>query len=354
MTRRADQTASAAPPTPRGPLSEALIELLVRDPAEVDAAATEALRLRAEAAVAASDDLLADDDVQLALFCCYLVHYGPIEWAGGDWEWQPGLIGARRAIETAFERELRARAPLPDPLPTTGDGVAALLFELTGADSGPSLAKWALKHASDEQLHELLIQRSIYTLREADPHSWGIPRLRGRAKSALVEIQADEYGGGRPERMHARIFAEAMAGLGLDTRLDHYLDAVPAPTLASMNTMSLFGLHRRLRGAIAGHLAAFEMTSSIPNRLYGNAFRRLGYGDDVTWYFDEHVEADAVHEQIAANDLAGALADDEPALIGDIVLGAAACLLVDGLAAAHQLAAWQAGESSLYAGEAAR
>ena len=65
--------------------------------------------------------------------------------------------------------------------------------------------------------------------------------------------------------------------------------------------MTLFGLHRRLRGAIAGHLAAFEMTSSLPNRTYGDGFRRLGFGGDVTGYFDEHVEADAVHEQIAAS-----------------------------------------------------
>lgn len=278
---------------------------------------------------------------------------GPLEWAGGDsgveWEWHPWLIAVRGVLEAALERELREQVAVPDALPSTGPEVAALLFELTGDDSGPSLAKWASKKATDAQLHEFLIQRSIYTLREADPHSWGIPRLRGRAKAALVEIQADEHGGGRAEHMHARIFAGAMAGLGLDATLDRYLDVASTATLASMNTMSLFGLNRRLRGAIAGHLAAFEMTSSIPNRLYGNAFRRLGYGDDVTFYFDEHVEADAVHEQIAANDLAGALADDEPKLIADIVFGAAACLHVDGLAAAHMLEAWQAGESSLYA-----
>ena len=88
--------------------------------------------------------------------------------------------------------------------------------------------------------------------------------------------------------------------------------------------MSLFGLHRRLRGAIAGHLAAFEMTSSLPNRRYGNGFRRLGFGPQVTGFYDEHVEADAVHESIAAWDLAHALARCEPALAGDIVFGASA------------------------------
>jgi hypothetical protein len=111
--------------------------------------------------------------------------------------------------------------------------------------------------------------------------------------------------------------------------------------------MSMFGLNRSLRGAITGHLAAFEMTSSIPSRFYGNGLRRLGYGEDVTWYYDEHVEADAVHEQIAGRDLAGGLAEQHPELLPDIVFGAAACLYVDGLVGQHVLECWQAGGTSL-------
>ena len=60
------------------------------------------------------------------------------------------------------------------------------------------------------------MHRSVYHLREADPHTWAIPRLAGRAKAALVEIQIDEYGGGRPERMHAELFRTTMRELGLD------------------------------------------------------------------------------------------------------------------------------------------
>ena len=138
-----------------------------------------------------------------------------------------------------------------------------------------------------------------------------------------------------------------MRGLGLDDRYGIYVDQVPAVTLASLNMMSMFGLNRRLRGAIAGHLAAFEMTSSIPNGLYARGFRRNGFGEDVTWYFDEHVEADAVHEQIAGRDLAGSLAEDQPALLPDILFGAAACLTVDGWASAYLLDAWTAGRSAL-------
>jgi hypothetical protein len=117
--------------------------------------------------------------------------------------------------------------------------------------------------------------------------------------------------------------------------------------LATNNLMSLFGLHRRLRGALLGHLAAFEMTSSLPNRRYGNGLRRLGFDEVATRFYDEHVEADAVHEQIAAHDLCGGLVRVEPALAVDVLFGAAAGLALDRLFAAHLLDSWAAGRSSL-------
>jgi hypothetical protein len=187
----------------------------------------------------------------------------------------------------------------------------------------------------------------VYQLKEADPHTWAVPRLSGAPKVALMEIQSDEYGAGDPARQHAALFAAAMRGTGLDATYGRYVDHVPAITLAHPNVMAMLGLNRRLRGAIVGHLAAFEMTSSVPNRLYGNGLRRLGFGADVTEYFDEHVEADAVHEQIAARDMAGRLVEQQPALGPDVMWGAAVCLALDGWWARHVLAAWESGASSL-------
>jgi hypothetical protein len=138
-----------------------------------------------------------------------------------------------------------------------------------------------------------------------------------------------------------------MVGVGLDGRYGTYVAALPGVTLATVNLMSMCGLNRRLRGAIVGHLACFEMTSSIPNRRYGNALRRLGYGEDVTDFFDEHVEADAVHENLAAVDLAGGLLRAEPELAGDVMWGAAALLHLDGRWTRHLMESWSAGESSL-------
>ncbi|GIG24170.1 iron-containing redox enzyme family protein [Cellulomonas denverensis] len=330
-------------PAPRGPLSEALLTGLTTGSIEPT------LADRAEAAVAAAGDVAVDEDVQLSLTVLYELHYQGFDGVDDAWEWDTDLLRARAVLERAYEAELRATVVVPDDLdPGTGaDDVARALFDLTGRDSGPSLSRWVAKHATDEHLHELLKQRSIFQLKEADPHTWAIPRLLGEPKAALVEIQADEYGGGRPERMHAALFARTMRGLGLDDSYGAYLDEVPGYTLASVNMMSMFGLHRRLRACAVGHLAAFEMTSSLPNRFYGDGFRRHGYDADVTWYFDEHVEADAVHEQIAGRDLAGGLVAQQPGLRDEVIFGAAACLHVDGRMGTELIDRWTAGQSSL-------
>jgi hypothetical protein len=328
-------------PATRGTLSLELMRVLTDDaePATlVDVART---------AVAGSPDVVHDEDLQLALFVLYELHYGGISGVDDRWEWNPALIAARTIVEDAFESALRDRIPVPERPEATPAAVSAALFELTAADAGPSVSRYMARQATASQAREFLAQRSVYTLKEADPHSWAIPRLSGRAKAALVEIQSDEYGGGRPHRVHSAIFARTVRAAGLDDAYGAYVDQVPAITLAAVNTMSLFGLHRRLRGAVVGHLAAFEMTSSIPSKFYADGFRRLGYDSDATWYFDEHVEADAVHEQIAGTDLAGGLAEADPGLLDDILFGAAACLTVEGWAGEHMLTAWSEGRSSL-------
>jgi hypothetical protein len=77
----------------------------------------------------------------------------------------------------------------------------------------------------------------------------------GRPKSALVEIQLDEYGGGRPGLSHAELFAATLRAAGLDDTYGAYLDHVPGVTLATTNLISLFGSQRRLVPALVGHLA---------------------------------------------------------------------------------------------------
>jgi hypothetical protein len=321
-------------PKPRGPLTERLFAALAEPPP--DLLATD---------VPEAPHVLSDEDLQLALYVINELHYASITGVDERWEWAPALAKLRAGLEERFEaalRELVGTVPEED-LTSVGDTLQRLIAE----DEGPPLSRFAETRATREQMLEHVVHRSAYQLKEADPHSFTIPRLSGRPKAALVEIQFDEYGEGRAERMHATLFATTMAALGLDPTYGSYLNRLPAITLASVNLMSLFGLHRRLRGCLVGHLAIFEMTSSIPNRRYGNAFRRLGFGRDVTGFYDEHVEADAVHESIAAWDLADALARSEPAVARDVVFGARALLAVEGLWAEHLLGCWQRGRSSL-------
>jgi hypothetical protein len=322
-------------PEPRGPISEALLAALAGAPG--------GLGPLPDAAGPAE----ADEDLQLALYCCYELHYRGLPGVDERWEWEPSLLSGRRALEAAFEAAIERLAGPPEG-DCAPEELDLALRELADADDAPSLSRYVEREATCEQLRELLIHRSAYQLKEADPHSWAIPRLSGAPKAALVEIQADEYGGGRPERIHARLFADAMAAIGLDPTYGAYLDRLPARTLATVNLMSLFGLHRRLRGAVVGHLALFEMTSSLPNARYARGIRRLGFDDPAaTGFFDEHVEADAVHENIAAVDLAGGLARQEPALTAQILWGARALLAVEGAWAGELLGAWEAGASSL-------
>ncbi len=324
-------------PRPRGPISDHLIDRLRRDPHTIPSAA----------GIQSPGDPLADDDLHLALYVLYELHYRGFDRVAERWEWEPSALAVRASLEARFEAGLLAALGPPAADGLVAERMDLALREIADEDDAPSLSRHVQYRASAEEVRELLVHRSAYQLKEADPHSWAIPRLWGPPKAAIVEIQADEYGGGRPERIHAQLFADAMAAVDLDPAYGAYLDRIPGVTLATVNLMSLLGLHRRWRGAIAGHLALFEMTSSIPNGRYAEGLRRLGFGPRATAFFDEHVLADAVHENVAAVDLAGGLARQQPQLAGDVLWGARALALVEGRWAQHLLAAWADGRSSL-------
>ena len=331
-------------PEPRGPVSSALLDAFRTD---ARGGQLSALTGAVNSAEANRPDMLQDDDLQLALFCLYQLHYSGINGVDDRWEWDPALLAVRGQLEELLETAVRSQTEVPALPSARAAAVAEGLFAMVAGDDGPSMSRFIAREATAEQVREMVIHRSLSQLREADPHTWAIPRLTGPAKAALVEIQADEYGGGRPDRVHAVLYARAMRGLGLDDTYGAYLNQIPAAGLAAVNLMSLFGLHRRLRGAIIGHLAIYEMSSSIPNGLYARGFRRLGFGEDVTEYFDEHVEADAVHEQIAGFDMAGALVEAEPALLKDVLFGAAAAQAVDAIGTEHILRQWNHQSTSL-------
>jgi hypothetical protein len=191
------------------------------------------------------------------------------------------------------------------------------------------------------------VHRSLYHLKEADPHAFVIPRLSGTAKAAFVAVEYDEYGAGRGERVHQRLFADLLQAADLDATYLGYLDDVPADTLAVVNLMSLFGLHRHLRGAAVGHFAATEISSPPGSNRIVQALERMGAPQPCARFYREHVEADAVHEQVVRLDVVGDLVAREPALDRDVVFGIRAWQVVEDRLADHMMACWQAETSSL-------
>lgn len=321
-------------PPARGPWSERVRDLLLSGRAE-------------GSAIAPPDDPLGDDDLQLALYLCYELHYRGLEGVPDEREWDPATLAFRRGLEATFERSLRAAVPTLS---------AADLRATLGAIAGPTdphpLPEHVERDATADQVLEFLIHRSAYQLKEADPHSWVIPRLEGAAKTGVMEVQYDEYGSGDPGWIHAELFRTTMDRAGLDARYGGYVDELPGETLATVNLISLFGLHRRLRGALLGHLAVFEMTSPLANRSYAAGLRRLGFDAEAIRFFDEHVEADPVHEVLAL-DAAIALVEAEPSLAGDVVFGAAALQVLEDRWATAVLDAWRSGGTSLRSAVAA-
>jgi hypothetical protein len=340
-------------PTPRGEITEALLGVLVQDP-DLQRSEFGLHELRAAVRGGPAGAALGDEDLQLALYVLYELHYRGLAGVAEEWEWHAGLLAVRSRLEERFLAGLRVAVPprLEDLRPATQAEDAARTVDLqlraiADADAGPSLSHHIRTRATLQQVREFLIHRSAYQLKEADPHSWALPRLFGPPKAALVEIQYDEYGGGRAECIHASLFAQSMRALGLDDGYGTYLDLIPGLTLATVNLMSMFGLHRRWRGAIVGHLALFEMTSSLPNRRYAQGLRRLGLDSRATRFFDEHVTADAVHENIASVDLAGGLLRQEPQLLESLLWGARTLAHLEALWAERLLMRWGAGVSSL-------
>lgn len=289
---------------------------------------------------------LTDDDLQLALYLCYELHYRSFGGVRDEMEWDVSLLAFRAELERAFENRLLEESG-GHMHPSIDQSIERELTELIAADEGPSLSNYLEQKGSLAHMREFAMHRSAYQRKEADPHTWAIPRLDGPAKAALVRIQADEYGFGRYEDMHQHRFGITMRELGLDPRYGAYVERLPGSTLAAVNLISLFGLHRRWRGALVGHLTVYEMTSVAPMAKYSAALARLGLSESARRFYDIHVAADAEHEKIALHDMAGSLARQEPSLRKDILFGARAVLAVEARQTQHMLDSWKENRSSL-------
>lgn len=283
-------------------------------------------------------------DIQLALYVCYELHYRGFAGVDPGWEWNPGLLHLRAQLEESFLSAVQRGVGEISAEETADAEMERLAIEPVDG-TGPSY--YLRSTGTWEQMQEYFVHRSLYHLKEGDPHAWAIPRLTGQAKAAFVAVEFDEFGRGRADHVHQQLFADLMVAAGLDATYLGYLDCVPAESLAVVNLMSLFGLHRRHRGAAVGHFASTEITSSPGSRRLVDALDRLGAPEACARFYREHVEADAVHEQVVRTDVVGDLVSREPALDRDVVFGIRAHLLVEDRLADHLMRCWTNGRSSL-------
>lgn len=320
-------------PTPRGALTDHLFATL-RHPGGLG-----------ELELTLADD---EDDLQLALWVLQQLSFRRIDGVSPAWEEDLSFLDLRGTLETVIEARLRGALDLEPCAPAD---LVPRLERLVAEAEGPSLSRWVEEHATLDHLRELVVHRSSYQLQEADPHSFAIPRLAASVcKTALLELQLDEYGGHEPTEAHALLFAETMRAL--DLRPEAELDRIPAATLATNTLLSWLGRSRRLVGALLGHLAVFEMTSVEPMARYAAATRRLlpgGAGTRAARFYDVHVAADGLHSRIAVERLVAGFAEDHPDEVDAVLFGAAALLVVERAFAEHVLERWSRGETSLRA-----
>ena len=121
---------------------------------------------------------------------CSKLHYRAVRRADPMWEWNPALLQLRAQLERVFlagvrrdvgaDRAGRHRErPEMDSLavePADGEGPSYYL-----RDTGT----W-------EQMCEYFVHRSLYHLKEGDPHAFAIPRLTGQAKASFVAVEFDD------------------------------------------------------------------------------------------------------------------------------------------------------------------
>ena len=321
-------------PTPRGPLSAAVLLALRQPPG--------CLGPTPPVAVV---DALADDDLQLALYLCYELHYRGLAGADADWEWDPALLGFRAELERAFLQRLHDEIS-PVRRVQLGD-VRGALSEMIAGESGPSLSTFVLESGTLVQLQEFCMHRSAYQLKEAgSPHLCHPETVRWRQGSH----------GGDPAR-RVRQWAGRRHALG--PLWQHHDSVGPRSHLRGVSRSAARGdighgqpgidvrTAPTLAGALVGHLAVFEMTSVGPMERYSRALARLGIGAEGRRFYDVHVEADVRHGAIALERMVAGLAEVEPYLGADLLFGAAAVLLVEQRFSCHLLNSWSSGRSSL-------
>ncbi|WAB82210.1 hypothetical protein OVN18_04160 [Microcella daejeonensis] len=325
-TRSAARTAPIEPlpiPTPRGPVSAALVAVLtgrVGAPPIVSS-----FDAQVERAIISSPDILTDDDLQLALLCFGALDAGGLGRVDARWAADPLLLAVCENLETALEEALRQEVPLPTARAARGaiatgedvaDAVATALDVIIDDAESSRPHRYLAGESTAPQLREHLVARSI--------------------RSVLVD--ADQ----RVVADDATAAAVLLARLGdqrLQTERGRYLDVVDVRVLTAVNTTAMLARHDRLRGLFYGLRTT---TGSIETSIESAVIEALGRLGRPLLQSDAARGAGAGRARIA-----GGLVEAQPELLDDVLLGAAIGVAVERWITEHEVVRWTVGRSAL-------
>ncbi|MCV7213315.1 iron-containing redox enzyme family protein [Mycolicibacterium canariasense] len=268
-------------------------------------------------------------DLQLALYVSYELHHRGFADVDPRWEWDPGVLQFRARLEEAFGNALRE-----DVGDVSACSAAAEIRRL-GARSSV-LADHLREHGTWSQMREYFVHRSVRRLKIDDAGAW--------ATYAMTPAEFDRSVSGAPPRSTSCRFADVLSAAGLDDTYLHYLDEVTPEALALVNMMSMFGLHRNLRGAATGQLVATEISIRRASAGLHDALLRLGAPQPCVQFYRDHA---GTLDGPPRCETLGALLEREPETEPDVVLGIRAFELLEERFASRLLTCWADGRSSL-------
>lgn len=280
-----------------------------------------------------------DRDTQLAWFMLNEASFAGWSTIDDAAEWYPDVVALRQRFENWFSTLVEQRfGDITDP--------ALAVDQILNGLDGPSMSRHLADHGTRDQVTESLMLRYPYQNKEADPHTFAIPRLAGAEKRALIEIQTGEYGVGHAST-HAELFNNALSALTVRSDHTDIIDRLPGIAFATSNLVAMGGLNRALRGVAIGQLALFEMDSVSPNGIMVEACDRLALPAATRRFFDVHVMADAEHQVIARQAFLEHYPTTEPEQAGNVLFGIKAQHEIDVELALTAIGAWTDGRSAL-------
>ena len=293
------------------------------------------------------DDPLGDDDLQLALYLCFELHYRCFAGVDPAWEWRPDLLAVRAVLEEAFFDALEAEVGPGEPVDP--DEVGDLLFRARSRRRG----RLALAPARGRGR-----PRAVPRVRRpplALPAEGGRPAQLG--DPAARRPGEDGAAGGAGRRVRRRPAASGCTRRSSPRRCGRSASTTartPTSTASRRDPgdgqpdVGARACAASRRGAIVGHLAMFEMTSAQPNRRYGNALRRLGFdarGDRLLRRARRGRRGAREHRRLRPRRRPGARRSRSWPRTSSSAPGP--CSILEDRFARHLLAAWEQGETSL-------